>query len=123
MSEFRLPNSIQSPTATVVRWLKKPGESFAVGEGLVELELEAALAVVEAAEAGALSEILAKPGQTIAAGGVLARFVAAGEKASAAAAPTAKTATEKAVSHDQATGGKVVPVLMPQAGNTMEEGT
>src|SRR5262249_30330142 len=89
---------------------------------------ETAFVVVEAAAGGTLAELIAKPGQTIAAGGVLGRIAAASAVPPAAAKSAAKQSTtattEKTVSHDQASGGgKVVPVLMPQAGNTMEEGT
>ncbi len=106
--------------ATVVRWWKRPGESCAVGDPLVELEAEQMLIQLEAAAAGTLAEILAEPGQTVAVGASLARF------ASESSPPKVEsnTTAEEIVSDQQnATGGKVTPILMPQAGNTMEEGT
>jgi len=109
--------------ATVVRWLKRAGDSFAAGDPLVELEAERALVVVEAAAPGRLTAFVAAPGTTVAVGAKLAEVKLAGAPvADVASEPTA----EKNVSPDAAsnrTGGPVIPILMPQAGNTMEEGT
>jgi pyruvate dehydrogenase E2 component (dihydrolipoamide acetyltransferase) len=103
-------------TATVVRWLKRPGESLAIGEGLVELEAEEMLVLVEVSAAGSLLEILVQPGQTVAACKQLARFESRHEESRAHAERAVPTPIP-------APGGKVTPILMPQAGNTMEEGT
>src|ERR1019366_4908036 len=43
--------------ATIVRWHKKPGESFALGEPLYEIETEKVSMDVEAPGAGTLIEI------------------------------------------------------------------
>ena len=111
--------SPQISSATVVRWLKRPGESFAVGDPLVELEADEMLILVEAAASGTLVEILVKSSQTVQPGTELARF----ELRSSGLGQT-DSSTEKAVSAQRpAPGGKVIPILMPQAGNTMEEGT
>ena len=74
--------------ATVGRWLKGEGEAVAAGEPVVELETEKVSAQVAAEEAGVLSRILHKEGDTVHPGDVLA-VVEAGVPA-ARPAPAAK---------------------------------
>jgi len=108
--------------ATVVRWLKRPGESFAAGEPLVELEAENVQIVVESADSGKITKILVEAGRTVSVGDELARFESDASLARvAAASPTTEAVVMQERSADG--GGKVIPILMPQAGNTMEEGT
>jgi 2-oxoisovalerate dehydrogenase E1 component len=57
--------------ATVVAWLKKPGESVRQGEAIVELETDKAVTQVESPADGVLAEILAAEGTVIALGGRL----------------------------------------------------
>ncbi|NQU75684.1 MAG: 2-oxo acid dehydrogenase subunit E2 [Planctomycetes bacterium] len=104
-------------TATVARWLKRPGEQVAEGEPIVEIETEHSLMQVCCSRAGSLGEILAPEGATLAVGEPLARLAGADE-ALPAGTPTAagrKSADPPTVA--------VTPVLMPKVGNTMEEGT
>jgi pyruvate dehydrogenase E2 component (dihydrolipoamide acetyltransferase) len=113
----------QITAATVIRWLKQPGEPILAGDSLVELEAENATVVLEAKEAGKLGELLAKPGQTVAAGAALARIDANSvSQPSQTKAPTL-SAEKPVTAPSSPAGGKVTPILMPQAGNTMEEGT
>jgi len=106
--------------ATVVRWWKQPGDSVAASDLLVELEAERMLIQVEAVAAGTLADILAQPGQTVQVGASLGRF----DSESSLPRAESNTRVEDIVSDPQsAPGGKVIPILMPQAGNTMEEGT
>lgn len=122
MASLRLPNSDQlANSATILRWLTTVGEEFAAGDPLVELEVESATVVIEATEPGRMTTIVAMPGQTIQCGAELAKFDA---ESSPSKSIADATATETPVTHEQtSTGGKVTPILMPQAGNTMEEGT
>jgi pyruvate dehydrogenase E2 component (dihydrolipoyllysine-residue acetyltransferase) len=112
--------SVGSPaltTATVVRWLKQPGEAIAQGEPLVELEAENEFVVLESPQAGTMGEWSAMPGQTVRAGAILAQL----DRASHSIDNSQRQ--EKAMPEPPASsGGKVTPILMPQAGNTMEEG-
>jgi 2-oxoglutarate dehydrogenase E2 component (dihydrolipoamide succinyltransferase) len=48
--------------ATVVKWLKKPGESVQSGEALLEIETEKITCEVESPASGTLSEILVAEG-------------------------------------------------------------
>lgn len=123
MRSFRLPALGQNRTsATVIRWLKRPGESLDAGDKVLELETEDAIVVVESSAAGTLGQLLVQPGQTIAAGTELAH---ASEAEARTKTATSGSIEETVVSEQssQTTGGKVIPILMPQAGNTMEEGT
>ncbi len=57
--------------ATVVAWLKKPGEAVRQGEAIVEMETDKAVTQVESPADGVLAEILAAEGTVIALGGRL----------------------------------------------------
>ena len=54
--------------AVIVRWLKAPGESFARGEALIEVETDKATVVYEAESDGTLDSILVPEGGTVAIG-------------------------------------------------------
>jgi pyruvate dehydrogenase E2 component (dihydrolipoamide acetyltransferase) len=80
----RLSDSMEE--ATVLQWLKRPGEDVAKGEPLVEVETDKATIVYEAESAGRLEEIVVGEGHAAALGAVIARMrVAAGVGAPAAA--------------------------------------
>jgi pyruvate dehydrogenase E2 component (dihydrolipoamide acetyltransferase) len=68
----RLSDSMSE--ATVVAWLKQPGEAFSRGEPLVEVETDKATVVYEAEDDGVLSEILVAEGKTVALGAPIARL-------------------------------------------------
>jgi pyruvate dehydrogenase E2 component (dihydrolipoamide acetyltransferase) len=128
MTAFTLPLiSPQVTSATVARWLRKPGDAFAAGDPLVELEVEEAFIQVEASAAGRLVETLAAVGKTVRVGEPLARVDLA--EATEISSQKSDSSRETKVSESSTSrggsgaGGKVMPILMPQAGNTMEEGT
>lgn len=52
----------------IVRWLKSPGDSFARGEALIEVETDKATVVYEAESDGTLDSILAPEGATVSIG-------------------------------------------------------
>lgn len=84
-TEIRVPTLGESVTeATVAQWFKKPGESVAVDEPLVELETDKVTVEVPAPAAGVLSEILAKDGETVEVGALLGQI---GEGKGTAPAP------------------------------------
>jgi len=68
----RLSDSMEE--ATIVAWLKQPGEAFARGEPLVEVETDKATVVYEAEADGVLAEILVSEGATAALGEPIARL-------------------------------------------------
>jgi pyruvate dehydrogenase E2 component (dihydrolipoyllysine-residue acetyltransferase) len=58
--------------AVIVRWLKAPGESFARGEALIEVETDKATVVYEAESDGKLDSILVPEGSAAAVGDPIA---------------------------------------------------
>src|ERR1700677_20036 len=99
--------------ATIRRWLKKPGDRLVEGEVLFEAETEDALIEVVAAKAGVLREILVPEKTTFAGNLPVARMDLTGDNSQ-----KSKTEAKRPVP-----SGGVIPVLMPQAGQSMEEGT
>src|SRR5579864_2818289 len=113
---IQVPSAVQGlKTATVRRWLKKVGEPVRSGEVVVELETEDAIVALQSAADGVLAQALVPAGKTVAAGAELGSLEAGALGASAAAEPV------KAAPAAAPSGG--TPIMMPQAGNTMEEGT
>lgn len=75
MADIRVPVLGESVTeATIGKWLKKPGDSVAVDEPLVELETDKVTIEVPAPAAGVLSDIAARDGETVAVGTLLGRI-------------------------------------------------
>jgi acetoin:2,6-dichlorophenolindophenol oxidoreductase subunit beta len=79
----RLSDSMEE--ATVLRWLKQPGEQVRKGEPLVEVETDKATVVYEAEVEGVLSEISVGENETAELGAVIARLAVDGAPASSAA--------------------------------------
>jgi pyruvate dehydrogenase E2 component (dihydrolipoamide acetyltransferase) len=67
----RLSDSMEE--ATVLQWLKRPGDDVRKGEPLVEVETDKATIVYEAELAGRVDEIVVDDGGTAALGAVIAR--------------------------------------------------
>ena len=78
--------SDQMEEATVLSWLKSPGDAVAKGEPLVEVETDKATMVYEAEFDGVLEEIVVADGETAALGAVIARARGEGRANAAAAA-------------------------------------
>jgi len=148
MQSITLPQLADGVTAaTVVRWLKQPGDAFSAGDALVELEIEEALVHLEASESGTLAQVLAQPRETVRVGDPLAHVETTtcpptpqSEALSETPSPPAplpaseargagfgtgsnpETTVTQQPSDTARTPANVTPILMPQAGNTMEEG-
>jgi pyruvate dehydrogenase E2 component (dihydrolipoamide acetyltransferase) len=73
--------------ATVVAWLKAPGQSFARGEPLLEVETDKATVVYEAESDGVLEEILVAEGVTAGLGEPIARLGGGGDGETPPVAP------------------------------------
>ena len=67
----RLSDSMEE--GTILKWLKASGDDVARGEELVEIETDKATMTYEAADSGVL-EIVAKEGDTLPIGEVIARI-------------------------------------------------
>ena len=73
--------------ATVMRWLKAPGDAVATDEILVELETDKIAVEVTAERAGTLAEIVAAEGADVEVGALLGKLETGVEAAAAAATP------------------------------------
>lgn len=119
---IHVPQTVQGlKTATVRRWLKQVGQPAKAGEVLVELETEDALIQLQAPADGVLTAIAGAggAGKTLTAGAELGSF----STGSAPAVQTTASALVVPPSGGTAAPANSTPILMPQAGNTMEEGT
>ena len=105
---------------TIVRWLKSAGQTVAPGDVLFEMETEEGRAQVESGIGGVLARILVPEGRTVAVRtpvAVIEAPSAAPNPAPPPPPPAPKSRTGGAPS------GAVIPILMPKAGQSMEEGT
>jgi pyruvate dehydrogenase E2 component (dihydrolipoamide acetyltransferase) len=82
----RLSDSMEE--ATVLQWLKSPGDQVARGEPLVEVETDKSTIVYEAEADGVLDEIVVPPGSAAALGAVIARLRVAASGAPTPPAPS-----------------------------------
>ena len=120
--EIKVPPLPESVTdATLVAWHKKPGESVARDENLVDMETDKVVLEVPAPASGTLAKILVQDGATVTAGDVLAVLeegeVAATEAPSAAESPQA---AEEAVEVAEPDRG-AAPRLSPAVRRLLEE--
>jgi 2-oxoglutarate dehydrogenase E2 component (dihydrolipoamide succinyltransferase) len=120
MAEIRVPTLGESVTeATIGKWFKKPGDSVAVDEPLVELETDKVTIEVPAPSAGTLGEIVAKDGETVAVGALLGQITdgAGGAKPAPAPAKPAEAPAPRAAAPAAAPAPtqKSPPADAPQA--------
>src|SRR5687767_2410651 len=81
--EITMPQQSDTMTeGTVVKWLKKEGDQIKAGEMIAEIETDKAVMEMESFEAGTLAAVVAKEGQKVPVGGVIAALAKKGEDAS-----------------------------------------
>jgi len=130
-----MPQAGQSmEEGTILSWKVKEGDTIEVGQVIMEIETDKATMEVEADAAGRVARIISGEGDIVEVK-VPVAFIAdndadvdaylsgagiAAPAVQSAPAPAAAAPTQPAVSVPE---GAVVPVLMPQAGQSMEEGT
>ncbi len=90
----RLSDSMEE--ATILTWLKEPGQHVVRGEPLVEVETDKATVVYEAELDGVLEEIVVGNGETAELGALIARLRADGEVEARVAAPASAQAVQRA---------------------------
>ncbi|MDI1295987.1 MAG: dihydrolipoamide succinyltransferase, partial [bacterium] len=91
-TEVKVPTLGESVTeATVGQWLKKPGEAVKLDEPIVSLETDKVAVDVPSPVAGTLGDIIAKEGETVNVGALLA-MINEGASAGATPAPAAAAA-------------------------------
>jgi 2-oxoglutarate dehydrogenase E2 component (dihydrolipoamide succinyltransferase) len=105
---------------TIVKWLKKVGDTVQRDEPLLEISTDKVDAEIPAPAAGVLTEILAKEGETVAVNAVIARLGEAGvasasSPAAAAAAPAPRGAPAPAPAAPVAAPAVVAPPAPPPA--------
>ncbi len=84
-----IPNAGQtSGEATILRWLKKPGDSVKIGEALLEVETDKATMEVEATAAGVLQGVRYETGAVVPVLTAVAVIVEAGERPKPPARPS-----------------------------------
>jgi len=86
----RLSDSMEE--GTILQWLKQPGEPFARGEPLVEIETDKATVVYEAEADGVIASVLVPDGGTVRLGDPIATLSAEGVEPASTAPPTARPA-------------------------------
>src|SRR5262245_5549311 len=91
---------------TIVKWLKKVGDTVQRDEPLLEISTDKVDAEIPAPAAGVLTEILAKEGDTVAVNSVIARLGEAGE---AGAGVSAAAAAGAGAAPAPPTTGEVAP--------------
>jgi 2-oxoglutarate dehydrogenase E2 component (dihydrolipoamide succinyltransferase) len=108
--EIRVPSVGESVSeATVLRWLKKVGETVAAGEDVVELETDKANTAVAAESPGVLEKIVRQEGETVGINDVLGLLregpAASNGKLSTPPEPSPKSAApeESAAPHTRST--------------------
>ncbi|HWP18749.1 MAG TPA: 2-oxoglutarate dehydrogenase complex dihydrolipoyllysine-residue succinyltransferase [Burkholderiaceae bacterium] len=111
--------------ATLLQWKKKPGESVAVDEILIEIETDKVVLEVPAPSAGVLSEIVVGDGGTVSSDQVIARINTEGQAAAAPAAAPAAAAPAPAPAAPAPApaqaGGSKSGVAMPAAAKLMAD--
>ncbi|ORA77238.1 dihydrolipoamide acetyltransferase, partial [Mycobacterium malmoense] len=120
---------------TVTRWLKQEGDTVELDEPLVEVSTDKVDTEIPSPAAGVLTKIIAQEDDTVEVGGDLAVIGDAAEGGSQAAqapsqpepvqAAPAQPEPEPAAPARQASGdgGGATPVLMPELGESVAEGT
>jgi pyruvate dehydrogenase E2 component (dihydrolipoamide acetyltransferase) len=103
---------------TVFRWLKGQGSAIKKGELLLQVESDAGLVEIESALDGTLNKILVQAGTTVAVDTPIGEL-----DETAAPAPTQPAAQPTKKETPVTTTGNVIPVLMPKAGQSVEEAT
>jgi pyruvate dehydrogenase E2 component (dihydrolipoamide acetyltransferase) len=132
---------------TVGRWLKAEGDRVKTGDTIVRIETADSLVEIEASCDGVLLKVLAPEGTVLpvnTAIGILGQggedvsallekvkleplvppsHIASPPQAAAVPKPSPKPAAGPAPAAAPGPAGSVIPILMPQAGQSMEEGT
>jgi 2-oxoglutarate dehydrogenase E2 component (dihydrolipoamide succinyltransferase) len=122
--EVKVPQLSESVAeATLLQWKKKPGDTVAMDEILIEVETDKVVLEVPAPAAGVLSEVLAEDGTTVVAEQAIARIdtdgrVAAPKADAPAAAPAAAA---PAPAPAAAAGAARSGVAMPAAAKLMAD--
>ncbi|MEX8493486.1 2-oxoglutarate dehydrogenase complex dihydrolipoyllysine-residue succinyltransferase [Sphaerotilus sp.] len=119
--EVKVPQLSESVAeATMLQWKKKPGDTIAIDEILIEIETDKVVLEVPAPAAGVLAELVVGDGGTVASDQVIARIDTEGKAAAAAAAPAASAVAAPAAAAPAAAANKG-DVAMPAAAKLLAD--
>ncbi|HEY3324302.1 MAG TPA: 2-oxo acid dehydrogenase subunit E2 [Planctomycetota bacterium] len=122
MHTIKMPQASKTMRdGTIKRWLKKEGDRVEKGEVVLEIESQEGLIQAEASVSGIVRQILVPAGKTAKVDAQLAMIEEPG-LAQPAPQPQIQNPQSK-IQNQSAPTGSVVAILMPQAGQSMEEGT
>ncbi len=114
-----------SLTGTIICWCKSAGDPIAKGDLLARIETEDSFVDLESGSDGFLQKILVELNETAATGQAIAE-ISTDNDGTASKTNITKN-TDKKVKSDMSDNStaslNVTPILMPQVGNDMEEGT
>jgi 2-oxoglutarate dehydrogenase E2 component (dihydrolipoamide succinyltransferase) len=100
--------------ATILKWLKKPGDTIELDEAVLEIATDKVDSEVPSPVAGVLKEVLFKENDVVPINTIIA-YVETGATASATAAPVAAEAAAASVPFVPAATTAAAPVAMPAA--------
>ena len=110
MTNVMMPQMGESiAEGTIVRWIKKVGDSIDRDEPLFEISTDKVDAEIPSPVAGVLTEIMVKEGETVAVNSVVATIGSAGEAAAAEPAETPQPAAAPAQRGAAGEGGGALP--------------
>jgi pyruvate dehydrogenase E2 component (dihydrolipoamide acetyltransferase) len=126
-----MPQAGQSmEEGTILSWKVKEGDRIEVGQVIMEIETDKATMEVEAVDAGRLARIVHREGDIVEvkqpvafladSDADVASFLAGEGLVTPAATPASPAPAKETIAVPE---GAVTPILMPQAGQSMEEGT
>jgi pyruvate dehydrogenase E2 component (dihydrolipoamide acetyltransferase) len=117
-----MPTTIEMPKlsdtmteGTLLRWVKKVGDTVAVGDVLAEVETDKATMEMEAFDEGTLSEVYVDEGQTVQVGQKLALLLGAGESKPATSKPSASSDRQPETQKKPGTENKPAQNKQPEA--------
>lgn len=128
--EFKLPDIGEGVSeGEIVSWLVKAGDSVAEDQDMVEVMTDKATVTIGAPGAGTVTELRAKPGDTVPVGQIIVVIDGSGGAAASAAAPSApaapkaeNTASAAGELKEQLPGmGAAAPAPAPKSGNFFSE--
>jgi len=100
-------------TCSVIRWLKKEGETVAKGDVLLEIETDKAAMEVESFSSGTLLKILVREGETAPVQTTIGFIGTPGEALPAVAAPTIPAPVKPATSAPRVQAAARIPEVVP----------
>jgi 2-oxoglutarate dehydrogenase E2 component (dihydrolipoamide succinyltransferase) len=119
MNDVLMPQMGESiAEGTIVRWIKKIGESVDRDEPLFEISTDKVDAEIPSPAAGVLLEINVKEGETVPVNSVVARIGAAGEKAPAPAAPAPAVEVQEEAEKQKRAEEQSVPAAAPSSADS-----